>query len=209
MALQTQHPQLEINLHGGCRRCDAFPLDATQALDQDGDGFGDNPSGLQADACPTDAGTSNVDRFGCEDGDGDGTSDANDAFLTDATQWTDSDGDGFGDNPNGTAPDACPDAVGTSNLDVFGCADGTGDGASDTNDLWPNDATQWFDSDGDGYGDQASGTDGDTCVNDAGTSTKGGKAYGCPDADNDGWADIDDAFPKTEPEHRHRRRRVR
>ena len=174
---------------------DAFPLDATQALDQDGDGFGDNPSGLQADACPTDAGTSNVDRFGCEDGDGDGTSDANDAFLTDATQWTDSDGDGFGDNPNGTAPDACPDAVGTSNLDVFGCADGDGDGASDTNDLWPNDATQWFDSDGDGYGDQASGTDGDTCANDPGTSTKGG-TVGCPDADNDGWADIDDAFPE-------------
>ena len=60
--------------------------------------------------------------------DGDGTSDANDAFLGEPTQWTDSDGDGYGDNPNGTQPDACVATPGTSSLDTYGCVDGDGDG---------------------------------------------------------------------------------
>jgi len=179
---------------------DAFPYDATQTADQDGDGFGDNASGMQADACPTTAGTSTKDRFGCEDGDGDGTSDANDAFVEDATQWSDVDGDGFGENPNGTQPDACPNTVGTSTLGEFGCPDGDGDGAGDGIDLWPTDASQWFDSDGDGYGDEASGTDGDACPSEAGTSTKGGTA-GCPDNDGDGWANDQDAFPEHASQH--------
>ncbi|MGB0516905.1 MAG: hypothetical protein ACPGKR_08225, partial [Poseidonia sp.] len=153
---------------------DAFPHEASQAVDSDGDGYGDNASGVEPDACPSEAGTSSADRFGCVDEDGDGTSDANDAFLGEATQWTDSDGDGYGDNPNGTQADGCINTSGTSTLDTFGCPDGDGDGASDTNDLWPNDVTQWFDSDGDGYGDESQGTDGDACPNDHGTSTLGG-----------------------------------
>ena len=174
---------------------DAFPHEASQAVDSDGDGFGDNAGGVEADACPSEAGTSSADRFGCVDEDGDGTSDANDAFLGEATQWTDSDGDGYGDNPNGTEADGCINTPGTSTLDTFGCLDGDGDGASDTNDLWPNDATQWFDSDGDGYGDETQGTDGDDCPNDHGTSTLGG-TFGCPDADDDGWSDQQDDFPE-------------
>ena len=145
---------------------DAFPDEPSQIVDSDGDGYGDNASGVQPDACPAEAGFSSVDRFGCTDEDGDGTSDANDAFLGEPSQWTDSDGDGYGDNPNGTQPDACVATVGTSTLDVYGCPDGDGDGAGDTNDLWPNDPTQWFDSDGDGYGDEVQGTDGDACPND-------------------------------------------
>ncbi|MED5566582.1 MAG: hypothetical protein VX382_01875, partial [Candidatus Thermoplasmatota archaeon] len=173
---------------------DAFPDEPTQAVDGDGDGYGDNPSGVEADACPTQAGSSNVDRFGCVDEDGDGTSDASDAFLGNPTQWIDTDGDGYGDNPNGTQADACVATVGTSTVDVYGCTDGDGDGASDANDLWPNDATQWFDSDGDGYGDETQGTDGDACPNDFGTSTAS-NTFGCPDGDGDGWADQQDAFP--------------
>ena len=173
---------------------DAFPDEPTQAVDGDGDGYGDNPSGVEADACPTQAGSSNVDRFGCVDEDGDGTSDASDAFLGNPTQWIDTDGDGYGDNPNGTQADACVATVGTSTVDVYGCTDGDGDGASDANDLWPNDATQWFDSDGDGYGDETQGTDGDACPNDYGTSTAS-NTLGCPDGDGDGWADQQDAFP--------------
>ena len=95
---------------------DAFPHEASQAVDSDGDGFGDNAGGVEADACPSEAGTSSADRFGCVDEDGDGTSDANDAFLGEATQWTDSDGDGYGDNPNGTEADGCINTPGTSTL---------------------------------------------------------------------------------------------
>jgi hypothetical protein len=40
--------------------------------------------------------------------DGDGYSNDIDAFPNDPTQWLDSDGDNYGDNPNGTNPDAFP-----------------------------------------------------------------------------------------------------
>ena len=174
---------------------DAFPFEPTQSADSDADGYGDNPVGFEADVCPAEAGSSSVDRFGCVDEDGDGVSDANDAFLGEPTQWMDGDGDGYGDNPNGSQPDACPIEAGNSTLDTFGCVDGDGDGASDTSDLWPSDASQWFDSDGDGYGDESSGTDGDSCPNQMGTSTNGG-TFGCPDQDDDGWADSEDSFPE-------------
>ncbi|DAC59624.1 MAG TPA: hypothetical protein D7I08_01855, partial [Candidatus Poseidoniales archaeon] len=179
---------------------DAFPFEPSQTTDADDDGYGDNASGFQADVCPSDAGSSFVDRFGCVDEDADGVSDINDAFLGDPSQWTDTDGDGFGDHQNGTEPDACPTTPGTSVLDVHGCVDGDGDGASDNGDLWPDDASQWFDSDGDGYGDETGGTDGDDCPYEAGTSTKGG-SFGCPDGDNDGWSDAQDTFPEERSQH--------
>ncbi|MDB3979574.1 leucine-rich repeat protein, partial [Pseudomonadales bacterium] len=56
---------------------DAFPLDATEALDTDADGTGNN-----SDA----------------DDDGDGVSDFEDAFPLDASEFVDTDGDGVGDN---------------------------------------------------------------------------------------------------------------
>ena len=67
-----------------------------------------------------------------DDSDGDGYSDPDginynvndgaDAFRNDPTQWLDSDGDTFGNNPNGTEPDACPDQAGTSTkVGWFGC----------------------------------------------------------------------------------------
>ncbi len=150
--------------------------------------------------CPAEAGGSYVDRFGCEDEDADGTSDTNDAFLGEPTQWTDSDGDGYGDNADGVTPDACILTVGSSTVDVYGCPDQDGDGVSDSNDLWPDDATQWYDTDGDGYGDETTGTDGDTCPNEFGTSTAN-NVYGCPDGDADGWADQIDVFPEQRSQH--------
>jgi WD40 repeat protein len=86
-----------------------------------------------------------------------------DAFPTDGTQWLDSDGDGFGDNPApANEPDACVLVPGNSTGDRYGCPDTDGDGysnpspgwtADDGADLWPDDPEQWVDSDGDGYGD--------------------------------------------------------
>ena len=173
---------------------DAFPLEPSQWNDSDGDGYGDNASGFQADDCPSEEGYSNINEFGCPDGDNDGTSQDDDAFPDDSTQWLDTDGDGFGDNPNGTNPDACISIIGTSTIDRFGCPDEDSDGASDLNDLWLGDITQWFDSDGDSYGDQENGTMGDSCPQTFGTSSQGTK-HGCLDGDGDLWADIEDAFP--------------
>ena len=31
-----------------------------------------------------------------------------DKFIDDPTQWNDTDGDGYGDNPLGNSPDSCP-----------------------------------------------------------------------------------------------------
>ncbi|HII11117.1 MAG TPA: hypothetical protein HA356_03480, partial [Candidatus Poseidoniaceae archaeon] len=84
---------------GDCYQADAFPDDPTQWCDEDGDGFGSNISGNDADECPNEAGTSTVDRIGCADRDNDGYSNAGDPFPDDSTQWADRDGDNRGDNP--------------------------------------------------------------------------------------------------------------
>ena len=56
--------------------------------------------------------------------------------LVNLTQWTDTDGDGYGTTPTAPKPMRVrPKQV--VHLDVFGCLDGDGDGASDANDLWP------------------------------------------------------------------------
>ena len=86
--------------------------------------------------------------------DSDGVLNQDDAFPQDGSQWDDTDGDGFGDNPApASEPDACLTVPGTSTEDRFGCPDADGDGWSDEGDLYPADGQQWADSDGDGYGD--------------------------------------------------------
>ena len=94
-----------------------------------------------------------------EDNDGYNTTDQGDgvvdAFPTDGSQWNDTDGDGYGDNPDpATTPDACIGLFGTSTQDRYGCPDNDGDGWSDDGDWAPNDPEQWKDTDGDGYGDE-------------------------------------------------------
>ncbi len=93
-----------------------------------------------------------------EDNDGYNTTDQGDgvvdAFPSEPTQWNDTDGDGYGDNPAPAfQPDACPTVSGTSTEDRFGCLDADGDGWSDDGDTYPSDSLQWADTDGDGYGD--------------------------------------------------------
>ena len=93
-----------------------------------------------------------------EDNDGYNTTDQGDgvvdAFPSEGTQWDDTDGDGFGDNPAPAyQPDACPNTAGTSTEDRYGCVDGDGDGWSDEGDWAPTNSDQWVDADEDGYGD--------------------------------------------------------
>jgi hypothetical protein len=171
---------------------DAFPDDATQWRDSDGDGFGDNTSGNNADECPGEYGTSSIDRVGCPDADGDGWSNAGEPFPTDPTQWADQDGDGYGDNQAGNNPDAFP-------IDPTQWSDSDGDGYGDrpvglSGDYFPNDSSQWSDFDNDGFGDNSDGNNGDQCPELFGQSTIP-EARGCPDSDNDGVVDPFDAFP--------------
>ncbi len=69
--------------------------------------------------------------------------DNGDAFPTDPTETTDTDGDGMGDNA-----DAFPN-------DPSESTDSDGDGMGDNSDLYPNDATETTDTDRDGFGDNA------------------------------------------------------
>lgn len=179
---------------------DAWPEDVTQWHDRDGDGYGDNPLGTQADVCPDTPGTSagydaGGDRWGCHDTDGDGWSDLGDAFIHEPSQWRDSDGDGWGDNILGHEGDACPTMRGDSLFDRFGCRDSDADGWSDPSEQWtildggdafPNDRMQWKDSDFDGFGDNAIGAKRDDCPKIAGTSTV--DLQGCPDKNKDGFS---------------------
>lgn len=149
------------------------------------------------------------------DSDQDGVNDLNDDFPEDASQTTDSDGDGYGDNPAGADPDDFPNDE-TQWRDADG--DGRGDNVAGNNpDVFPDNADQWTDTDGDGYGDNINGQDGDafpsetTQWSDAdrdgyGDNPVGFKPdacpninaysnndrYGCPDTDLDGYSNADE-----------------
>ena len=92
-----------------------------------------------------------------------------DKFPDNPTQQTDRDGDGYGDNPNGTMADEFPD-----------------------------NAWQWNDTDGDGFGDNwiasySNTWGGDSCPNTWGNSTR--DRLGCLDSDGDGWSENGDDCP--------------
>jgi len=163
---------------------DAFVDEVTQWSDRDADGYGDNPNGNNSDACSYTAGNSTNDRLGCPDSDGDGWSNPDgtwntaygaDAFIDDATQWNDEDGDGYGNNRNGTDPDDCPTQTGTSTMKVL---------QSGKNSTWLG----CIDTDGDGYHDAS-----DPCPFQFGNSWV--DRMGCPDADQDGISDGNDPYP--------------
>ncbi|MED5374918.1 MAG: hypothetical protein VX892_00240, partial [Candidatus Thermoplasmatota archaeon] len=84
---------------------------------------------------------------------------------------------------------------GTSTEDRFGCTDTDGDGWSDLGDRFQMDVTQWFDADGDGYGDNSWGNMPDSCPE---ASLADGISLldrlGCPDLDGDGYSDPDDGW---------------
>ncbi len=124
---------------------DAFPNDATEWLDTDGDGVGNNQDA---------------------DDDGDGMPDSWEALyglnpLVDDAQ-ADLDGDGLtnlAEYQGGSDPATSDeDAEEPPAIDV----DTDEDGISDDVDAFPNDATEWLDTDGDGVGNnQDADDDGD------------------------------------------------
>ena len=169
-------------------------LDDREDNDDDNDGFSD-----AIDFCPLQEGTATQGGAkGCPDFDSDGWADIVDDFLQDETQWSDGDGDGYGDNPLGDNADDCPFFFGNSSRDRVGCIDSDGDGYSDPELAWSvaqgadafvDEPTQWADADSDGYGDNFEGVNVDYCTDKAGTSTI--DRYGCPDLDGDGYSDPD------------------
>ena len=136
----------------------------------------------EVDLCPNSAAGAIVDIDGCalsqKDSDNDGYNDDVDAFPNDSSQYSDMDGDGYGDNPSGNSPDSFPnDSSQWSDYD----ADGYGDNQNGNNsDAFPYESTQWSDSDGDGYGDNASGNNADEYPADSTQWT---------DQDGDGYGD--------------------
>ncbi|MGB2278262.1 MAG: hypothetical protein ACPH5Y_07745, partial [Candidatus Poseidoniaceae archaeon] len=185
---------IDFDGDGRGHTADPFPFDVTQQSDIDLDGYGDNIFGNNSDECPNEPGNSTLDRLGCLDTDGDGQSNLNDFYPTDPTQVKDSDFDGYGDNLTGTRGDNCPDVYGESNRNnTYGCPDADFDGWADDQDHFENESSQWMDSDGDGYGDEFNGYQGDTCPQEYGLSYN--DTFGCPDADGDGWSDGGDDLP--------------
>ena len=172
---------------------DFLPNDPTQHADQDGDGYGDNPTGNDADICPITFGNSTIDRLGCVDTDGDGVSDLNDDFPLDPTRNLDTDSDGYDD-----VEDDCFEVPGTSTNGSLGCFDADQDTWADVNDSFPLDISQWNDTDGDGYGDRINGTTPDSCPSQFGNSSA--DIFGCADSDGDMWSDTGDIFPSDSSE---------
>ena len=93
----------DLDADGWSNANDFAPLDETQWIDEDEDGFGDNISGNDGDQCPGIYGIENGDGGdGCPpvfvDTDGDGVADGEDKLPNNAGEDFDSDGDGVGDN---------------------------------------------------------------------------------------------------------------
>jgi len=132
---------------------DFFPLDVNSSKDSDLDGIADNYEDLDGNSLVNNDETNPLD----PDTDGDGYCDgsinvtveevqvciANDLFPTDAENWLDTDGDGYGDNS-----DACPE-------DSRDWLDTDGDGFCDNSDAFSENPNEWRDSDSDGYGDNS------------------------------------------------------
>ena len=186
---------------------DAFPNDPDEWLDTDGDGVGDN-SDTDYNGDGTDDSMQDSDGDGVNDDqddfpndanestdtDGDGVGDNNDVFPDDANESSDLDGDGIGDNSDDDA-----DGDGTPNdVDAFPLTDSSNDadndGVSNDLDAFPNNPNEYFDSDGDGVGDNADTDDDNDNVADS-VDAFPYDPLETTDTDGDGLGDNADAFP--------------
>ena len=147
---------------------DAFPDNASEHRDLDGDGIGD---------------------IADPDMDGDGANDDVDVWPEDAIIWSDTDGDGYADQGLHALSDNCPNIYGKSKIRLMGCSDIDGDFMPDEYD---------DDADGDGIRNEmersaSSGTilydpyNPNSVPPDADQDTIPDVLD--PDNDNDGWPD--------------------
>jgi gliding motility-associated-like protein len=158
-------------------------------LDTDEIACGSDP--LLATSLSLDTDSDNIPDCVDTDDDNDGVEDTADEFPLDPLEWTDTDEDGIGNNA-----DTDDDNDGFSDIDELSCdsdpldqlatpadqdgdgipdcidTDRDGDGVLNTQDAFPDDATESVDTDGDGLGDNFE-----------------------VDDDGDGYLDTDDAFP--------------
>ena len=186
---------LDTDSDGWADSIDDLPSNPEQHRDEDGDGVGDDASVNDYDWCvetPADE-ISMVDSVGCGPSERDGDYDT---FTDDMDQC-----------PNTPISQSTQvnttiylDSERTEINPYVGCApseiDSDGDGISLDSDWDDNNPDQWFDSDGDGYGDNSDGLNGDDCPNDAGNSIY--DKVGCYDLDGDGWSfdsDFNDGDP--------------
>ncbi len=129
---------------------DAFPLSASESKDTDGDGKGNNAD---------------------PDDDNDGVVDAEDQMPEDSRYTKDQDGDG---SPDEIDDDIDGDSVLNTDEDSLSTdpknPDTDGDTKKDGEDPFPTDATEWFDVDSDGTGDNSdTDIDGDGIANETDT----------------------------------------
>ena len=173
--------------------------------DDDGDSYNDTYE-IDCGSDPVDAMNIPVDST-LPDGDGvcdaldpdddnDGYDDDVDEFPSDSTEWADADGDGQGDNrdmddDNDGWWDSCDAddwaaAQGAAVVEGVNYFSSQSDGIASTcpaqTDAFPNDSSEWIDTDGDGTGNNAD-------VNDDGDM----------DALNDPWTDVEEIACGTDP----------
>ena len=203
---------------------DAFPLDATETIDTDTDGTGNN-----ADTDDDNDGVlDTADAFalisldGLTDTDGDGrpndcdstcqtagmsadTDDDNDGVLDTADAFALISLDGLTDTDGDGRPNDCDSSCQTAGMSAD--TDDDNDEALDADDAFPLDATESVDTDNDGTGNNADTDDDNDEVLDADdafpldaaesidTDSDGTGNNADADDDNDGVLDTDDAFP--------------
>ncbi len=194
-------------------------------IDDDGDGRIDSVD----DCTPGLTGwisnsSSDVDGDGCQDlgedndDDNDGWTDLDDAFPIDSSEYTDTDGDGIGDNADDDDDgDGWTDSMESicetdpllsqsipldSDSD-FECdivdTDDDNDGFSDIEDWSRLDPNEWIATDGDGIGNNADTDDDGEGWSDSEEIERGTNSL-LADSDSDGYIDSEDVFPNDSSE---------
>ena len=145
---------------------DALPMDASETLDSDLDGVGNNADpdddndGVEdsTDTFPLnsaeslDTDSDGVGNNADQDDDNDGVADALDALPLDSTEILDTDLDGIGNNAdNDDDDDGVEDSVDIFPLDETESADSDSDGVGDNSDAFPLDASRSISVKWDGF----------------------------------------------------------
>ena len=183
------------------------PTNLTADDDDDDDGHSDayevacGSDPLQAIDMPTDNEADGVCDALDPDDDNDGVNDTDDLWPYDSTEWSDADGDGEGDNrdmddDNDGWWDSCDQSAWLAaqnsstieGLNYFPSqTGGIASTCPDNTDAFPNDGTEWVDTDGDGVGNNAD-------IDDDGQISGNAEAPG-----NNDWTDAEEEACGTDP----------